>query len=347
MRNFIRTMLMCFVILLLSASVVSAAKSGGYTYTTSGGKATITDVDTSIAGDVVIPSSLGGCPVTAIADNAFFLCKSITEVIIPDTVTSIGGSAFYECSSLEKIEIPTSVKVIKESAFAECKKLKDINIVNENTEISFTDGILYCDTVAIFCSNVYCTENNIKEIYIKEGTSRIGAYAFAKCDSIIKVELPESTAFIGDNAFEVCTNLKEVIILGNVTSIGEYAFMENFALESVTYNGTKEPVSGEDIFESCPLEAVVVPFNYEGYTFCGYPLKKTSLVILENKVIAENISVPCKLIVASYRGNELVDCVIKNISEDTELEINDVNTIRAFLWKDLINFKPLCQCEEK
>ena len=40
----------------------NAATEGDYTYTISNGKATITDVNTSISGNVTVPSTLGGLP---------------------------------------------------------------------------------------------------------------------------------------------------------------------------------------------------------------------------------------------------------------------------------------------
>ena len=356
MKRLTKIMLICAVVLVASAYVVSAATSGKYTYTTSSGKATITDVDSSISGDVVIPSTLGGCPVTAIADNAFFLCKAITGVTIPDTVISIGNSAFYECSSLEKIEIPFSVKTIKKSTFSGCGKLKEINVASENEHIRFTDGVIYCDDMAVFCSNAYCTENNINEVYVAEGTTKIGSYAFAKCDGITRVELPESIIAIGDKAFEVCKNLKEVSIEGELTSIGEYAFMENFALESVTYNGANEPILGDGVFESCTaLKVVTVSSGYQKDTFGGYPVSKISSDVKLSfsqdgaTITVENVPYNCKLIVAYYEDKELTECIIKDIWADCKLDVEnyETNTVKVFLWKDLIDFKPLCQCEEK
>ena len=99
-------------LLALPALDADAATSGYYTYSVSNGEATITDVSTSISGDVTIPSTLGGYPVVGINDYAFEYCSKITSITIPDSVTSIGDYAFSRCSGLTSITIPDSVTII-------------------------------------------------------------------------------------------------------------------------------------------------------------------------------------------------------------------------------------------
>ena len=55
-------------------------------------------------GAVTIPSTLGGKPVTAIGNGAFYVCSGMTSVTIPDSVTSIGACAFYGCSGLKSVD---------------------------------------------------------------------------------------------------------------------------------------------------------------------------------------------------------------------------------------------------
>jgi hypothetical protein len=59
--------------------------------------------------------SIGGC--------AFFGCKSLTSLTIPDGLTEIGECAFLSCTGLESISIPDSVTKIGERAFKFCGKL--------------------------------------------------------------------------------------------------------------------------------------------------------------------------------------------------------------------------------
>lgn len=81
-------------------------------------------IDQSTSGAVVVPSVLGGYPVTSIGSYAFCYCTSLENIEIPNKVTNIGGRAFYNCDSLTSITIPNSVTNIGESAFLDVLRLQ-------------------------------------------------------------------------------------------------------------------------------------------------------------------------------------------------------------------------------
>ncbi len=82
-------------------------------------------------GNVKIPSTFSSSPsytVTEIGDKAFWDCKALTSVTIPEGVTTIGKNAFFNCLALTSVSIPNSVTEIKEYAFDECKALTSVDI---------------------------------------------------------------------------------------------------------------------------------------------------------------------------------------------------------------------------
>ncbi len=91
---------------------------------------TITGVGTSIAGDIVIPSSLDGYPVTEIS-SAFYGCTGTSSVVIPNSVTSIGSSAFSGCTGLSSVTIGNGVTSIGGQAFYGCTKLASVTFKGE------------------------------------------------------------------------------------------------------------------------------------------------------------------------------------------------------------------------
>ena len=75
-----------------------AAKSGYFTYTTSWGEATITKVDPSISGDVVIPDKFGIYEVTTIESGAFNGCLNVDSISIGSKINALRPGAFLNCS---------------------------------------------------------------------------------------------------------------------------------------------------------------------------------------------------------------------------------------------------------
>jgi hypothetical protein len=64
--------------------------------------------------------------VASIGGFAFWCCKNLVSVSIPDSVWKIGSGAFSFCESLKSIKIPASVRTLGESAFHFCAALTEI-----------------------------------------------------------------------------------------------------------------------------------------------------------------------------------------------------------------------------
>lgn len=109
--------------------------NGSYNYEVFDGEAAI--MRALVCGNVTIPSTLGGYPVTTIWSYAFENCKGLESVTLPDGVTSIGNSAFSGCRSLSSITIPDSVTSIGDEVFYNCTSLTSITIPGSVTSIGY------------------------------------------------------------------------------------------------------------------------------------------------------------------------------------------------------------------
>ena len=93
----------------------------------SGGKLTVTGYRGNKS-ELILPSQINGCSVTAIGEAAF-VGSHISKLTLPDSVTEIDWFAFSECLELTEIVIPSSVTLIGYGAFDGCSS--DLTIICE------------------------------------------------------------------------------------------------------------------------------------------------------------------------------------------------------------------------
>lgn len=96
-----------------------------WTYAVIDGEATIGIGSMAVSpvpdGDVVIPTEIGGYPVTGIASNAFKDCVGMTSLTISSNVTSVGIGAFEGCSGLTNVIIESGTLSCVQSGLMQAK----------------------------------------------------------------------------------------------------------------------------------------------------------------------------------------------------------------------------------
>ncbi len=239
-------------------------------YYVGGDGITISDCDETYEGELIIPDTIDGYPVTCIGDEAFRDCKNITSITIPDSVITIGSAAFCDCESLISITIPDSITEIKggfyEGCFQGCTNLTSITIPDSVTSIG-DYAFAYCenltsitipDNVTSIGDDAFAHCENLTSITIPDSVTSIGG-AFFNCTSLTSINIPDNVTNIDNFTFCGCDSLTSITIPDNVTSIGEYAFSGCDSLTSITIPDSVISI-GEYAFRDCTsLISVTIP----------------------------------------------------------------------------------------
>ena len=220
--------------------------------------------------DIVIPDS-----VTSIGIGAFFNCSSLSNIVIPDSVTSIGGAAFFICGSLSNIVIPDSVTSIGDSVFRACSSLSEIVIPSSVTSIG-SGAFGGCASLqylsipkSVICLNgnpfynmngkLECLSPNfIYEDDVLFNKDKSKIISFRN-QSVESYVIPSSVTSIGDSAFSCCSFLSEIVIPSSVNSIGNSAFSSCRSLSEIVIPSSVNSI-GNSAFSGCSsLSKIVIP----------------------------------------------------------------------------------------
>ena len=145
----------------------------------------------------------------AFADCKFIGCRSLTSLVIPDSVTNIGDYAFWNCRSLTDIVIPDGVTSIGKCAFEGCFALSSVVIP---------------DSVSCIGFGAFENCSSLHSVVIPDSVTSIGDYAFWNCRSLTDIVIPDGVTSIGDAAFEDCSSLSSVVIPESVENLNGNPF---------------------------------------------------------------------------------------------------------------------------
>lgn len=256
--------------------------------------------------DVITSVTFGKLPAgknLTVGEQAFYQCKTLVKVVLPEGLTSIAANMFYYCTSLQEIVIPSTVAKMENYAFYYCTSLSKLTFAptpegQTPVPLEIVDAESYGRAPFYGC-------RELKEIAFPERLTYIGQYAFgggfysypggSSTDYayIEKIYLPSTLKRIGKNAFNYANNLTVVKFAdgtmledvldknGKITAsaIGEYAFDHCTALTSIELpatTGSKFSL-GKSAFQNAGITEITIPAtlsSFGDYCFSNSKLAK-------------------------------------------------------------------------
>lgn len=220
--------------------------------------------DTSISGEIVIPSYYNGVEITAIKSGGFANCNLITKLTIPNTVTSIPAGSLAGCSSLGELSIPfvgTSQSatgtnrpfgaIFGTSSYSggtSCSVRYDGGSFKTYYIPSGLTIVRLTNTTSIPYSAFY-SMTMLRKVYVESKVTTLGTYAFYDCNNLEFINLPNVTA-ISNYCFYQCSRLTDFVVGNNVVSLGDYSF---YKCTNITHLNLPTATSaiGEYAFAGC------------------------------------------------------------------------------------------------
>ena len=250
-------------------------------------------------GDITVPSTLGGYSVTRIGPYAFYNCKKITSITVPDSVTSIGSFAFSGCSGLASVFMEGNCPSVDSDAFANVANGCVVLLPRGNETYEVVDGkwqgmtvewygpefiinakgvltgvnlngatdIVIPDTVTSIGSHAFYGCSGLTSVTIPNGVTNIAYMAFSGCSSLVSVTLPDSLERIWEDAFEDCSeDLFDTTIIPGVKMIDGWAVGIVYSLDllvgDVDLSGVRG-IADKAFYGAFQMTSVTLPYNME------------------------------------------------------------------------------------
>ncbi len=267
-----------------------------------------------------------GNSVTKIGERAFYHCKNLTRVEIPASVTKLEYDAFSGCTNLKRIIFKGNAPSFHNYTFYEVTAIAcypagdgtwtedkrdhyagvidwvaygpngiiaegkcgdtlkwtlttdgNLSIIGKGAMYGYSDSGSPWYSYSIFPQKLfidngvtsigdYAFQNldGLTHVTIPDSITIIGKSAFWGCDRLAGVTIPDSVTSIGNSAFRACESLTDIVIPDSVTTLDRYAFYGCVNLNKITFEGNA-PLFGSNIFGKVTA-TVYYPVNYNTWT---------------------------------------------------------------------------------
>lgn len=143
-----------------------------------------------------------------VPDYAFYDCRHLAVITLPEDCTRVGTRAFWGCAALQEITLPDSVNDVGALAFAHCTTLCRVTLSNT--------------------------------------LQSLGMQAFLNCTNLTRITLPDTLTSLANATFSGCANLTTLALGSGLREVGTAAFHGCNALCSLTPSTVSVTVASDN-----------------------------------------------------------------------------------------------------
>lgn len=243
------------------------------------------------ADTIEIPGTFNGCPVTAIAQNAFSGTEgTIVSVKIPETVSEISKNVFSGFQNL------------KSAFFAGSEKSIAIASGNKNLQ-----NVLWYDTICV-------AKNNFRAVLARrKGEKSLTILEYETADEFANVgEITHwyDVSTIASGAFSKSLNTKYIVIPSEILVVKSGAFSACTGLEAIWTESEKISVEAAENAKVSEILEVVSSLNSISKTADGFIVADSTL--LKYVGTAKTVKIPegiTRIAKNAFRENQTIDVV--------------------------------------
>ncbi|MBQ8294894.1 MAG: leucine-rich repeat domain-containing protein [Clostridia bacterium] len=202
--------------------------------------------------------------IESIGMEAFAYCYRLKDINLGN-VKTVGMAAFFQCKALENLQIPQTMAAVGYSVFAGCEGLKTVEF----------PATLQTIGTAAFQGCIHLTE-----IAIPDSVTEIKDGAFDQCFALTKVTIPDSVTSIGGSAFTSCPVLQyaeyeNCLYLGNESN--PYLYLAKSVDKEIAFGKTHTAtkIIASKAFEDCynlvsmEIGSAVIEIGFNAFQGCN------------------------------------------------------------------------------
>ena len=205
-------------------------------------------------------SAFSGCTRLPVIDKLKYADTYLVEVVDKSQAsytikngTRFIGNAFYFCKALTHIVIPQSVISINEMCFNGCDKLESIIVEQGNTHYDSRNN---CNAIIETTTNTLVA--GCKTTIIPQEIITIGDHAFGYAYSLAEIIIPDNVRYIGKQAFEHCYSLDSIVLPNSLEEIGNFSFGACISLKSIIIPNSVTRIINNPFANCSSLDTIIV-----------------------------------------------------------------------------------------